>query len=213
MARTGFPTRESSELSLPQPARKTWQRLMPGSLFQTLNHRCLTLSSSHLWGTGSRTILDDSDTDALWSEQTEDTGPACHGLHLPPLRPGEYPAISLQASRGRGSHLLFVMGALQNPEDEQTKRLSSQVVHIHSWKPGNSAVSVWTPSSLVIKILDRWIAEGNEMVWEGRRNWNSEGTPVSALVNKKAASPPLVAFNEVLDVSRLQLKDQSLQVR
>lgn len=73
-----FPMWESSEL-LRQPVRRMWQRLRPGSLFQTPESRYLTFSSGQLWGTGSETILNDNRIDALWAEQT-DMGPACLGL-------------------------------------------------------------------------------------------------------------------------------------
>ena len=53
-------------------------------------------------------------------------GPACLSLQLPPHSPGEHLATSLQDILGRASHLFFVAGALQGPEEDQTKRLSSK---------------------------------------------------------------------------------------
>lgn len=89
------------------------QEDVPGSLFQTPS------------------AVDSLERQGLQAEQKEDVGLICLILQDPPYSPGEHLVTSLQDILCRISHLFFVVGALQDSED-QTERLSSPVVQIHS---------------------------------------------------------------------------------
>lgn len=101
------------------------------------------------------------------AEQKEDVGPTCLSLQDPPYTPGEHLDTSLQDILGRISHLFYMVGALQDSED-QTKRLSSQVVQIPSWKAwkwGSSSMSPWQTGDKD-SWRTNWRVEWNGLRWK-----------------------------------------------